>query len=972
VVVSVSAVASASGAAAYYAADNYYTTDQSAELSEWGGEGAARLGLDGKVDAARFEAVLGGNLPNGAVITGGGGDHRAGLDLTFSAPKSVSLVALIGKDERVIAAHIQAVCATMAWAESRLARARQGANGKETLETGNLIYALFPHNVSRSHDPQLHVHAVIANVTQRPDGEWRALRNDALFKENTLIGAVYHAELRASLEKLGYKIELTGKHGSFEIAGIDRATISAWSTRHNEIKAVAKDLDITSPKGLQAIAERTRETKTEMSPAGLAGHWSVLAQERGLDLSGLIATAREATPARGVFARVNDWGRSLIERVTHAFGPKPEPLMREAEASKRGATLAASYAVAAGVRHLSERQASFEPYALLRAALNFSEHGARVGDVETRITALISTGTLLVRDVDGIAHMTTRDLLRTETGLVSRTRDSIGSVRPLVPEAIAEASLAAAADESGFILSDEQARAASAILTGPNRYQLVQGDAGTGKTTLFALVRQVAETNGIGIMALSPQNRLANELRADTGLTVDTVAGFLSRHQRATGKGAPDAIAAAREALGGKILLVDEASMISHRQMLGLMQIADNAGIAKLVLVGDAQQISSPEAGRPFALLQQEGFPTSRLSDNRRQHDPIMRDAVAAAKHGNIRAALDLLGSKVHESDNPADAAARAWLNLSEPDRAHTAIFTSGHKLRADVLDKVRSGLITSGALGKEALTLQTYENLNLTSEQMRRLSSYAPGQRLELFERQLGIGLARGQYAVRGVDRKTNQIEVSRGGIIHHFDPARIASGSKGLALSVPSEIEIRQGDRLLWTRNDKALGIANGSRVDVVRIDGQSLIFRDAIAERHLAADNPLRESVAHGLVLNMHRAQGLTVDRAITVMDSHDRQLNSASLFYVLASRAREHIGIHVDSKAELVAAIGRHGGEPLNARDLFPELRGVGMSGGEAEPGATVKADAKMPAAKPAEIDREPVLNRLPEKYLGLEL
>ena len=138
-VVSVSSVGSAAGAAAYYANDNYYTADQCAEHSEWGGEGAARLELFGKVDADVFEQVLAGKLPNGATISGGASEHVAGMDLTFSAPKSVSLVALIGKDERVIAAHVQAVRTTMAWAEKNLAFARQGANGRETLATGNLV-----------------------------------------------------------------------------------------------------------------------------------------------------------------------------------------------------------------------------------------------------------------------------------------------------------------------------------------------------------------------------------------------------------------------------------------------------------------------------------------------------------------------------------------------------------------------------------------------------------------------------------------------------------------------------------------------------------------------------------------------------------------------------------------------------------------------------------------------------------------
>ena len=413
-VVSVASVGSAAGAAAYYANDNYYTAEQSAEHSEWGGDGAARLELSGKVDAEVFEQVLAGKLPNGATISGGAGEHVAGMDLTFSAPKSVSLIALIGGDKRVIAAHIQAVRTTMAWVEKNLAYARQGANGRETLATGKLVYALFPHDVSRAHDPQLHVHAVIANATQRPDGAWRALRNTELYKQNTLIGAIYNAELRASLEKLGYAVEMTGKHGSFEIAGIDRATIEQWSTRRGEIVGMARELGISSPEGLHAIAERTRDAKTEMTRGELAQHWEGLANERGLDLGPLVSVAREASPQRNVFDRVRAWGKSLLDRATQAFGPKPEPLMRDAEPTPRGAALAAAYTVAAGVRHLTERQATFQPYELLRAALNFGSHGARIDGIEARVEALVARGMLLGRNVDGIAHMTTRDVLRTE------------------------------------------------------------------------------------------------------------------------------------------------------------------------------------------------------------------------------------------------------------------------------------------------------------------------------------------------------------------------------------------------------------------------------------------------------------------------------------------------------------------------------------------------------------------------------
>ncbi len=925
VVVSVSSVGSAAGAAEYYAKDNYYLADQSAEQREWGGEGAARLGLGGPVEASQFEAILSGNLPNGVTISGrGGGRHVAGIDLTFSAPKSVSLVGLVGKDERVVSAHLQAVRTTMEWAQKNLALARQGANGRETVRTDNLVYALFSHKVSRSLDPGIHVHAVVAGATQRADGEWRALRNVALYKENTLLGAIYHSELRASLEKLGYAVQLTGKHGSFEIAGIDRATIEQWSTRRAEILQIAERLNISSPEGMQAIAERSRDAKVQITPAELDRHWEALARERGFDLSHMVEAARDAAPQGNVFERVRDWGHALLDRVTLAFGPKPEPLLREAEPANRGAELAAAFAVSAGVRHLTERQATFEPGQLLRAALNFAEHGARVAQIETRIAALAAKGALITKVLDGTEHMTTRDVLRTENELVDRTNYGRGQVAPLIAHDIALAGLAQAAQSSGIGLSDEQSHAAMAVLSGQRRCQLIQGDAGSGKTTLFAIIRDVAQKHGAEIVALTPQHRLANDLRQSTGISVETVAGFLARHQRATGKAEPDAISKAGKEIGGKILLIDEASMLSSRQMLGIMQIADNANAARLVLVGDAQQIASPEAGRPFALLQQEGAPSVRLSENRRQLDPVMRDAVAAARIGNAERSLTLLGDKVQESPNPAKSGADAWLSLSPEDRSRTAIFTSGHVLRTEVLDRVRTGLIAEGSLGKDAITLKVYEGLNLTNEQMRQPSSYSPGMRLEVFQRQSGAGLDRGKYDVTGVDRKSGQVSLLRDGQQLDFKPAGLLIGRKGTALSVPGEIEVRAGDRLIWATNNRELGIANGNAVEVLAIGRNGITLRDDTATRTIAHDNPLRENLAHGLVLNMHRAQGLTVDRAITVMDSHDRQLNSTSLFYVLSSRAREHLGLHVDDKQALADAIGRHRGDVPHARDLVRDV------------------------------------------------
>jgi conjugative relaxase-like TrwC/TraI family protein len=946
-VVSIGTIGSASGAAEYYAADNYYTSEDLPEqLGEWVGVAAARLGLSGNVEASQFEECLKGHLPNGAVVANNAGDHRPGLDLTFSAPKSLSLLSLLGKDERIAPAHVAAVKTTLAWVEQRLAEARISGDGPRAVPTGNLAYALFAHDVSRRQDPQLHVHAVILNATQRPDGEWRAVRNDKLYSENTLIGSVYHAELRMQMQKLGYQTEITGKHGSFEVKGIDRAVLEQWSTRRVDILAKAQELDIKTPQGMRAVAERTRDAKEVIEPSQLASHWQQLGAERGLDLSPIIDAAREAVRPRGFIEQVRLWGQTLLDKVTHIFGPKPEPLMAGAEPATRGSHLAAAFAVAAGVRHLAEREATFEPNMLLRASLNMADHGATVREVESRIDRLVSDRILLTGQVHGRDLMTTRDIFRTEVEMVAHVQAGVDATAPPVAPDVAARGLASASEAAGIALSTEQQDAALSILSGTNNIQLIQGDAGAGKTTIFALARDVAALSGIEIIAATPQNKLASELREATGMQVQSVEGLLSQHHCATGKPTSAGIDNARSELGGKILIVDEASMVSHRQMVGLMQIAEHGGLAKLVLVGDIKQIDPVEAGRPFALFQRQKAPTDYLSENRRQRDPELRDAVSALKSGDVRGALDHLGERVKESPHPAAAAAKAWLALPENERDQTALLTSGHGLRQQLLDQVRNGLIAEGKLGHTALTLQTFENLNLTTQQLKQLSSYAPGQLLEVFRYQPSIDLAPGRYEVRGIDSGSKQVEVARDGVRQRFDPSQLSSSAKGLALKVPGEIEVREGDKLIWTTNDKATEITNGSQIDVLKVEPHGLTVGNAKGEWAMQAGDPLSQSLAHGLVLNMHRVQGMTYDRTISVIDSHDRLLNSASLFYVLNSRAREDSAIHLDDKQAVARSIESHRGATPNALDLYPELASSIAEGMHSKTGVDAQLDRSL--------------------------
>jgi conjugative relaxase-like TrwC/TraI family protein len=192
-------------------------------------------------------------------------------------PKSASVLAYVAGDERLLTAHMQAVRQTMGWVEKTFAEGRTYVDNPkgDPIRTGHLTYALFQHDTSRKLDPQAHIHVVIANLT-KVAGNWQALFNDELWKNNSLIGSVYHASLRAIVEDLGYQTRQTGKHGQFEIEGVPRHVLTAFSQRREDILAKASDLgrDGRNPELMREITKRTRDDKINLDDRdGLRAEW---------------------------------------------------------------------------------------------------------------------------------------------------------------------------------------------------------------------------------------------------------------------------------------------------------------------------------------------------------------------------------------------------------------------------------------------------------------------------------------------------------------------------------------------------------------------------------------------------------------------------------------------------------------------------------------------------------------------------
>jgi conjugative relaxase-like TrwC/TraI family protein len=395
---SMSAVSGGSAAASYYSSDNYYTAEQAAEASAWAGKVAEALGLKGPVNEQAFADILDGKLPNGDVIKSPSGEHRAGLDLTFSAPKTVSLLALIDGDERIEAAMKESVETTLDWAEENLVEARvwdKEASLQVRENTGNLVAATFAHDVNRNGEPQLHVHAVVLNGTEASDGKWHAVHNDALYKNQHLLGAIQNAKLRSRVEALGYET-VPAKNlvdGSFEIKGINRDVVEAYSTRRSEILEHLKVEDRSSPRERELAALATRQAKEPaLSPDERKVAWGATAERVEFDPAPLITAslAREAShdtvwsrltsSARGIGAQ----GLAMLSamKLTAKDGDElvPERLGRFAPKE-----YAAAQAVASAAR---ENEAAYSRNDLIVKSLE--RYGPiTVKDIEARIDTLI-------------------------------------------------------------------------------------------------------------------------------------------------------------------------------------------------------------------------------------------------------------------------------------------------------------------------------------------------------------------------------------------------------------------------------------------------------------------------------------------------------------------------------------------------------------------------------------------------------
>ena len=973
---SIGAIASAAQGASYYEKDGYYAKDDPEHrgASGWFGKGAEALGLSGPVDPDTFRAILEGKVPDGSGTELGkrGRDgeitHRPGRDLTFSAPKSVSIAALVGGDERIVGAHDRAVQATLAWVEKNAVETRMWDR-----ETGRMVragdqkcvVATFRHDTSRGLDPQLHTHSVLANMVQGEDGKWRTMANEKLYDSKMLIGAIYRNELAAGLTRLGYGIEKTHADGRFEIAGVSREAIMAFSTRRAEIEAAMEMRGLgesaDNPRHAERAALMTRATKRDIDRDELRHVWQRQAADLGLDFGaapGREPGAPPAPPERAV-PDTAVTGRELPDTPEpDAPGTTPpRPATRDAPVQAPTPTPpgdpypnrdAAAEAVAWALAHLSEREAVFARADLLAAALAYAPGAFSVEAVEREVAGLEKAGAL-----HAVNLPEARDSLATDR-TVGEERETVALMR--AGEGRGQAPMrrwAVQGQLSRGALTAGQKEAVGLILSAKDRVVGVQGYAGTGKTTMLDRARTLAERKGWRMMGLAPSASAVKTLAAEANIESQTLQGFLARNAGvAAGRLSRRGAREMRAAFAKTILVVDEGSLASTVQARDLLRIADALRIPRVVLVGDEKQLDAVDAGKPFAQLQAAGMQTAVMDEIMRQRDPALKEAVAASIAGDIARAFGKLGANVAAVPRGgiAEAAAGRWLALAPEAREKTGVMAPSHELRLGINGHIRDQLAREGRLHGPVMDGEKLVSKGYTQAEKALAGNYAKGDVVAFYRDYRRIGVAKGdERRVLGRDAKRGAVllDDGKGGSVA-WRPAQIGGMKGGTEVYRSEGIELRAGDRIRWTRNDDGLGVVNSRTAEVLGVANGRVAFRLEDGRRlELGRGDPQLRHLDHAWASTVHAFQGRTVDNVIAAIEARHPHLTTQKSFYVEISRARERAELVTDDAAELRAQLQAVTGERIAA------LEGIGEMPREASGRA---AEARGSHEKAAEADR----------------
>jgi conjugative relaxase-like TrwC/TraI family protein len=891
--------------------DDYYLGHGEAP-GRWIGATAEQLGLTGEVNADQLRNLLAGLSPGGVSL----GmqlrvDRRPGYDLTFSAPKGVSLLWAFSSDQirsEITEAHDRAVVAVLDQLGKEASFARRGANGQALIEANGFIGAAFRHRTSRAGDPQLHTHVVVPNLVQGTDGRWSAPDGRHLYAWKKTAGTLYQSALRSELAPLGLAWEVRC-NGLSELADLRKPILRAFSKRRVDIEAAMETRSVTSARAGERAALATRAAKPDVAlptdvlreewtaqlaeirlPDGRGGKRSALPRDLIMETFGNVRPPPpQPDQLEAVFsilageARVSldDW--ELDERVILEHGGAGNRVM---PLTLLSSTFTRREAMAALARAFDVTPA--EAVALTD---QFLERSCIV-----RVRAEPETGRDAVMDFErmrtkggargprprGGPPETPTPLLAAEERIVETatrlTKANLGKVgRVLASEVV----------DRHPHLDREQADGVEKLLISGNGIDLVIGQAGTGKSTMLRAARLGWEAVGMKVIGAAVAARTAADLEAGTGIPSSSLAQILADLRRGG------------QLTSEHVIVVDEASLVGTRALDDLCARA-SAAHAKVVLVGDNRQISSIDAGGALRTLANElGDHVVTLTTNRRQAGDDQaweRDALAALRGGEVGVAVQayLDHGRVTLAGSIDEARHRLISDWWAVHRDHTTAIMAVRRVDVAKLNELaRARRQEGGELGREFVVGE---------------KTFSVGDRV-IFERNQGV---------RAVDEHDRAIRE---------ETVRIRNGTFATVEGVVDPTVERERANALAREGDVAHRAQGGQgdvgqrarddQGDVQRAAGLVVTLDDG--RRVVLPAEYVQTSTSLGYALTVFRSQGITVDHAFGLAGAGLSQ----EAGYTQLSRGRLTNNLYVASADNPRWEIGHHA-EDRQLRDQMEEL------------------------------------------------
>jgi conjugative relaxase-like TrwC/TraI family protein len=539
--------------------------------SEWGGELAREMGLAGPVDAKILHDLLEGRAPDGTQFAKHSPDRRMAKDLTWSAPKSCSIAANAG-DEKLrrilLEGHDRAVRRSMQFVEERFVTARYKQGGRDAERTGKALWSAHRHEESRTVDGkafmQIHTHGLLLNVTKGRDGKLRALDLDFGQDGVKLGGAVYQAAYAAFLRENGVALrQCENGSGGWELACIDDEQIRACSPRSEQIVAelARQGLDRKTASAQQKVAANlaTRENKSGQGEDELRWEWRAICRDIHVDVS--------------------DTYKTPDHDLTPDSEQEPAPTAAD---SLRYAT-----------DHLSERESVInEQSTLLHALRHRPLGGITIDNLTAEVDAARADGALIDA---GAGKLVTRETLEREANNLATVAAGRGALPVLTDEAGAEARIAAreAIERTArpdFAFTASQREAVIKVLTTSDKFIVIRGAAGAGKSTALAAIADEAKAHGYRVVGTGPSQTAVDGTLDANPDDSRVLASFNIREDKDQGP---------------RLILMDEAGMVSSRDMESFFQKVRPQD--KIVYTGDDLQLAAVEAGSPMSQFMKEG-----------------------------------------------------------------------------------------------------------------------------------------------------------------------------------------------------------------------------------------------------------------------------------------------------------------------------------------------------------------------------